>query len=111
MYLIGTLIDNKRGLCVAKDNLFFGSESLEEAISMLPNYKENHARGYEASMSACIHQLTFGYHVLQFDDLEEIANALESRTVQLAHNVSGRTRFVLLKPSYSPKIVHSGKFI
>ena len=111
IYIIAVKIEGKTGLFVDDDGSFLGSENKKEAIGLLPDYKENHTRNYESSMSAVIHQMSFGYHLLEFKDMDEIKDVLKNTTVKVARNISGSANYVELKDDYKPVVAHEGKFL
>lgn len=112
IYLIGVTIEGNHGLHISDDNSFTGSENKEEAIALLPDYRTNHLRNYESSMSATIYQMTFGIKLLEFKDMAEVQESIgDDPRIKLAHHVSGRVNFVPFIDGYKIKIAHNGKFL
>lgn len=110
IYLIGVNIKDRYGLYVDEEGSFIGSENKEQAIGLLPDYRENHARGYEASMSAVIYQMSFGICLLSFKDMEEVKNNIDPN-VKKASNNSGSVRLVYFKEGYEVVVEHNGKML
>ena len=60
-------------------------------------YNTNHRRGYEASMSTCIHAIFFQYSYIPFHSLDEIVDAVADTCRVSVSNNAGFFEGVLLK--------------
>ena len=108
------LILNKKG-----DELtILGWQSLKEAIDYFEDgYDNNHRRGHEASMSACINYIQFQPRILSFDTLQELSDKLQIKGGKIGtriNSISGsynvlKLKDELIEPLYdeavSPKLI------
>ena len=105
IFIAGGTVDGINILFVNKDGSFQGSEKLKEALECMPNYKNNHARSYESSMSACIHWMSFNPKVYKFESMEELAKHLDGKTSKRYSNIAGSVVGAPLKKDYEPEVV------
>jgi len=111
IYLIGGTIEGVNVLFVSEDNNLQGSENKDIARTCFPSYKANHGRSYEASMSACVHWMSFKPKMFRFEDLKEVRKYLDGDKVKQYKNVSGSVKAIPLKKDYEPVIEEEGKLM
>ena len=102
--------DNVRSILAWKD--------MRSALNYFENgYNDNHRRGYEHSMSACINFITFNPRILEFNGLQDIIDKLKlvaGEKVMTLRNISGnyevmKLDYTLTEPLYNqgvtPKLI------
>jgi hypothetical protein len=105
IYVVAGKIDNKNILLLGKDNSLTGSENLEEAKKLLPNFNGYHKAGTTWSTSASIYWMTFQPRLIQFTDMQEIESALLDRKIHGITNISGSVIATYLKEEYPVNVV------
>ena len=110
-YILGFVVEQKNVLSVGKNNLLDGTDSIHEAMLMLPDYSGSHSRGYEASMSSCISWMIFSPRLFYFKDLAAIADAMLDSMVYVGRSLSGNIRYTHLKEDYVPDVAHKAVLI
>lgn len=88
-----------------------GTNDAVEALKMLPNYLDDHSKGYTQSMSACIHWMQFSPRLFFFKDLEDLEQALLDKVVWDGSSISGRIRYTHIRDKYEPNIARVAKLI
>ena len=85
--MYATIVKTTDGLFIVanSDGSVQGSESEAELVrSWERMYKDAHTRGYERSMSACVHMLFFQPSIIQFEDVEDLLTFLEHEDGKVA---------------------------
>jgi hypothetical protein len=85
--------DSRFWLLLGKDEgqyVIHGWDNIAAAVDYFEGaYNANHARGFEASMSACINHLQFAPAIVVFDDLQDLERKLlPSSTPRVAKHLS-----------------------
>lgn len=103
-----------------KDNVrsILGWKDIRSALNYFEDgYNENHRRGYEPSMSACINFITFKPRILEFNGLQDMIDKLKlvaGEKVMTLRSISGnyevmRLDSILAEPLYdqgvTPKLI------
>jgi hypothetical protein len=102
----------------SKIRSILGWKSLGDATRYFEDgYNENHRRGYEASMSACMNYIQFQPRILEFNGLQDMIDKLRLTAGEKAmrlHSISGsyevmKLDSVLAEPIYknavNPKLI------
>ncbi|MFF2532286.1 hypothetical protein ACFVS2_25590 [Brevibacillus sp. NPDC058079] len=75
--------DNKIFLMTTSDNVVQAFETVQKGLNYFEDgYNRNHSRGYEASISACINNMSFSPSVHEWEH-EDIAPLIEMGVVDM----------------------------
>lgn len=107
--------DDKYLMC-DKDGTILVKENPDDAVrDVEDSYNRNHGRGYEASMSACVHNIFFQPTIVQIsEDLVEVATLLVDMSISHLGHISGHyhgrklkkeAADELLKTSIKPRLI------
>lgn len=91
----------------ARDGAILTQESQLEAVrDVEDSYNRSHNRGYEASMSALVHGITFRPTIVQLsEDIEEVEKLLVNGDLSRIRNVSGTYYGRKLKPEAAVELL------
>lgn len=108
--LSGTIIsgpkDDKFLMCTRGGGILVQESQLEAVRGVEDSYNRNHSRSYEASMSACVHAISFRPTIVQLpDDIEEIKKFLVDGCLSRINNVSGTYYGRKLKPEIAETLL------
>ena len=107
--------DEKYLMCAKDGAIFINDNQVDAVRAVEDSYNRNHARGYEASMSACVHDIFFRPTVVQIpEDIQQVILLLVDMQLHHISNVSGRyygrklrkeAADELLKTSVKPRLI------
>ena len=119
MTLSATIINGPNGtkyIMCAKDGAILVKDNQVDAVRDIEDsYNRNHGRGYEASMSACVHSIMFQPTIVQIpNDVSTLIEMFDGLSVYRINNVSGsyygrrlkqEVAEVLLKTEIRPRLI------
>lgn len=118
IYLLAyKLANGKQALAVSNENTFVGSEDLEEAKKLVPNWNGYHVADLTWSTSATLYWVSFHPHIVAFNNLEEMIELLpkgQESQITRESNVWGSARYTIIKDdavlnvAFDPKLIDEG---
>jgi len=105
VYLLAHLLSGDRKALAVIDGEFRGSENLEEAKKLIPNYNGYHAAGHTWSTSATLYWMSYHPCIVQFESLKEVEEALLDKKIIGESAAWGRATYTLVKPETKLNIV------
>lgn len=94
--------DSDTYIMLNKDNSVTGFSSLRKGLDFFENgYNSNHRRGYEASMSAALHHITFQPRIVEIEDNKLMEYVGENPSLYQLSHVSGFYKGVKLLPKFN----------
>ena len=98
---------DKYFMCSKEGDILVKENPVEAIRDIEDSYNRNHGRGYESSMSACVHHIFFQPTVVQIpEDIEEIRKMLaEPGGVFGLRHISGHYHGRKLKPEAAEELL------
>lgn len=115
IYLLAhQLSSGKKALAISKDNCFVGTEDLEQAKKLIPNWNGYHVAHRTWSTSATLYWMSYHPCIAAFksmDDIEKVLQDGEERLIMNEHNIWGSARYTIIKDNAELNIVFDPKLI
>ncbi len=117
IYLLAyQLPDGSKGLATTPEMTFVGSNDLEEAKKLVPNWNGYHKGGLTWSTSATLFYASFHPCIAQFDNYEQVFALLNigedgNSPIKNQSFAWGRARFTVLKDNSELNIIFDPKLI
>lgn len=115
IYLLAyKLANGKQALAVSNENTFVGSEDLEEAKKLVPNWNGYHVADLTWSTSATLYWVSFHPHIVGFNNMDEMIELLpkgQESQITRESNIWGSARYVVIKEDAQLNVVFDPKLI
>jgi hypothetical protein len=108
-YLLTYTIQEK--IVLAYNDGFLGSEKIEEAQKLLPDYKSYQNRHHTWATSAVLHWMEFQPKLIRIEKFDDISNILADEKFYSTRSLVGSVCFCNIKEEYIPEIIQESKFI
>lgn len=117
IYLLAHKLSNgKQALAVGKDDNLVGTEDLEEAKKLIPNWNGYHVVDNTWSASATLYWMSYHPHIVSFNNIEEVAAVLQKgeNVITRESNVWGSARYTIigdhvkLNVVFDPRLIDEG---
>lgn len=111
IYLLAITAEGKNYIVLNDDNSLTGTENLEEAMKMLPDFNSYHKADMTWSASATLFWLTFRPKIIQMNSLDDVEKALDGNKMYNLSAMQGYAKGALLKQDYVMDIVKEAPLI
>lgn len=115
IYLLAhQLVNGKKALAISQENTFVGTEDLEQAKTLVPNWNGYHVVDRTWSTSATLYWMSFHPCIAAFESMKEVEKVLmdgDDRRITTESNAWGSARYTIIKEDAQLNIVFDPKLI
>jgi hypothetical protein len=113
IYLLAyKLANGNKALAINSDNAFMGTENLEDAKKLVPNWNGYHVASMTWSTSATLYWIAFHPHIVGFESMEEVEKILVDKKKIHERSFAGAATYTLVNSEmnviFDPKLIDEG---